>query len=69
MKELVKKIGEVIGGSVDSRCHKLSENILFLWSNGPFSGKKGIMLRLLTMDGRNVKIWQAIILSINNFTN
>ena len=31
--------------------------------------EKGIMLRLLTMDGRNVKIWQAIILSINNFTN
>ena len=25
--------GLVVSGSMDSRCHKLSENIRFLWSN------------------------------------
>ena len=32
--------GRVFGGSVDSGCHKLSENIWFVWSRTPYSGEK-----------------------------
>ena len=38
---LVRKCnGRVVGGSVDSGCHKLSENIWFVWSKRSYSEDK-----------------------------
>ena len=41
----------MVGRSVDSGCHKLSENIWFVWSKRSYNGRKGRMSSLYT-DGR-----------------
>ena len=38
----------VVVWSVESGCHKLSENIWFVWSKMSYSGDKGGMSRLST---------------------
>ena len=59
--------GRVFGGSVDSGCHKLSENIWFVWSRTPYSGEKvGCDACGRRTDG-NVKIGLEFSNRIRNF--
>ena len=47
----------LVGGSMDSGCHKLSENIWFVWSGRSYSGEKVGCHACPRTDGRrNVKI-------------
>ena len=60
---------------MDSGCHKLSENIWFLWCKRSYSGdKKGCHARgRTTNNGRNVKIelefWEAEFAIMEKFIN